>query len=218
MSGRDQELVQSLGVSVSVVASALNKSRQTVNRGIRAAGDYFKPRDLIQALEFWGKSDSALYSVARTKICEMYPEVAEAIAASADTGPSPFSTEVPGEYWFVTGDFPNFRTNLPVCSDQLEALSGRPDVQIKLIVNKRDFSVAHRFAARFEKSVEPVLCKNINFQFVPSTLLRIDHLDKMDLFGVSDTGFTPLSRQEAARLRAEIEQTFLGEQNEDQQA
>ena len=190
-------------MSAAQVAGALSKSRQTVNRGIQSPSDYLKPADLAKALEFWRQSDSHLYSIAKTTICSMYPEFAGAILAAAEGNGSPtFSTTIPGEYWFICGDFVGFRNSLTACSGEIEKLCENEDAQVKLFVSERDKVAASRLSVRFkENNTQIFVCNDPALQVAPSTLLRTDYDDNIDLFGASDAGFIPLSRQEAGRLR-----------------
>jgi len=203
MSERDQKLVQALGIPVAQLATALDKSRQTVTRGIRAEAPYLKPTDLARALETWRTSDAGLYTIAKARICEIYPEVADSILEAARAGGSvTFSTDVPGEYWLLAGDFVGFRNDLPTCAKQVEMLCSLPTAQVKLFVNERDERAASRLAGKFGRNTTLVIpCRTVDLSMVPTTLLRIDHDDNLDLFGVSDSGFVPLSRHEASRLR-----------------
>jgi hypothetical protein len=211
MSDRDQTLVESLGIPVAQLAIALEKSRQTVNRGIHGAADYLKPADLVKALEVWRASNAPLYAVAKAKICEIYPELAVSILEAARSGSSvAFSVDVPGEYWFICGDFVGFRNSLQVCAKDLETLCALEDAQVKLFINERDYFAAQRLASRFQEyNAHAVLCTNVDLRLFPSTLLRMDYDDNIDLFGVSDQGFTALSRQEATRLRVSVQEFFL---------
>lgn len=210
MGDRDQALVRSLGVSVAQVAGALDRSRQTVNRGIRSDNEYLKPNDLLKALEAWRRADAGLYAVAKTKICEIYPEIADAILEAAGLGGTiAFSTTVPGEYWLVCGDFVGFRSHLSVCAKQLESLCSLDTAQVKLFVNLRDKVAAQRFVVRFQGEKPQLITCKAGLDLLPTTLLRMDQEGNIDLFGVSDAGFIPLSRHEATRLRVVIQDTLL---------
>jgi hypothetical protein len=209
MSKRDGELVRALGLSVAQMAKALGRSRQTVNRGISQQQDYFKPADLAEALGYWRGSKPDLYMLARQKIRDLYPEIAKAVLdATGAPDALPLSADVPGQYWFITGDFVALRNNLPRCAKQLEELCGHKGSEVTLFVNQRDEVPARRLAARFPKSARMILCQ-IDLRLVPSTLLRMDTEDNMDMFGASDSGFIALSRQEAARLRVSVQDILL---------
>jgi hypothetical protein len=212
LSERDKQLVETLGISVRQMAITLKKSRQTVNRGVHAEADYFKLPDLAKALDTWRTSDQSLYAVAKNKICEIYPEITEAVLSAVEnneTTPA-FSVDLPAEYWLVCGDFIGFRNSLTVCWKQIEEICQHSDAQLKLFVNKRDLASAQRFALKYRDSgLQVVPCINVDLQLVPTSLLRMDDNDVIALFGVSDNGFIALSRQEASRLRLVIQNTLL---------
>jgi hypothetical protein len=210
VSDGDVKFVDALGVPVSQLARALGKSRQAVNRGLRSARDYLKPQDLTKVLQFWRQSDAEFYAVAKDKVCEFYPEIANAILENAAfESATPFSTDIPGEYWFICGDFVAFKAALPSCAQQLEVLCALESAQVKLFLNKGD-NIANRWAEKYRDNATQVFpCKTVNLQLLPVTLLRIDNDENVDLFGVSDAGFTALSRQEAARLRRVIEDSLF---------
>lgn len=84
MSQRDQTLVKSLGIPIARLAEALDRSRQTVTRGVRSSRDYFKPVDLTKLLSAWRNSDAELYSLAKSAIGEIYPEASPAIVGAAE--------------------------------------------------------------------------------------------------------------------------------------
>ncbi len=220
MSSRDQELVRSLGIPVAQVAVALERSRQTVNRGLAQERDYLRAIDLSKVLHTWRSSNASLYTLARSKICEIYPEIAEAVLDAASHGGSTaFSVDVPGEYWLISGDLVGFKTNLPACSKQLEKLFRLDTAQVKLFVTERDRIAAQRLARTFsDTGTRAIVCKSVDLQLVPTTLLRIDHSDNMDLFGVSDIGFLALSRQEASRLRLIAQDALYKDQLESVEA
>jgi hypothetical protein len=210
MGDRDQTLVQSLGIRVAELASALDKSRQTVNRGIRGHNNYLRPADLIRALEVWRSSNTGLYAVAKSKICELYPEVADSILElTRSSGSVEFSTGLPGEYWMICGDFVGFRNTLPSCAKQIEHLCALKTAQVKIFVNERDYFAAERLASKFQHHDAQAIRCRFDLRFFPTTLLRMDYDDTIDLFGVSDAGFTPLSRKEATRLRVMIQDVLL---------
>jgi hypothetical protein len=199
---RDQNLVTELDIPLARVAEAMVKSRQTVTRGVSGSEDYFKVNDLAKALSFWRNSNTELYSRAREAICKIYPDVCEAVKAAADAGNHPlFSLDVVGEYWLICGDFVGFRSNLPSCAKQIELLCQRDDNQISFFVNEHDERSAIRWASQLGERAQVIRCTTVALGMMPTTLLRIDDADTMDLFGVSDTGFTPLARTEAARMR-----------------
>ena len=81
-------------------------------------------------------------------------------------------------------------------------------------MNERDFFAAQRLANKFRNGAQAILCEKVDLRLFPSTILQMDHDDNIDLFGASDAGFTPLSRQEAARLRVSV-QDFLLKPNAD---
>lgn len=218
MAHRDQQLVSALGIPLARVARAMDKSRQTVNRGVRSASDYFKPADFVRALGFWRSTNPKLFALAKEKVCELYPEVAGAVLEAAEVSNSgiSFSTEVPGEYWFLCGDFLAFRNSLAVCSGELERLCGNQAAYVSLFVSARDRQAvlaATRLKLRFESDasgrIHVVPCTDHNLEGIPSTLLRIQDDGTMELFGVSDHGFVGLSRQEAARLRKFVQENLL---------
>ncbi|HEV8695344.1 MAG TPA: hypothetical protein VGQ93_14350, partial [Lysobacter sp.] len=139
MSHGDVEFVEALGVPVSEVAKAIGKSRQAVNRGLRSARDYLKPQDLTKALRFWRNSDAVFFAVAQKKVCEFYPEIASAILGNAAfESDSPFSANIPGEYWFICGDFVAFKSTLVSCAEQLARLCAIETAQVKLFLNNGD--------------------------------------------------------------------------------
>jgi hypothetical protein len=204
LSHDDVQFVQALGLPVSQLAKAIGKSRQAVNRGLRSARSYLKPQDLTRALRFWRSSDADFFAVAKEKVCEFYPEVAKAILDTATFECGPFSPDIPGEYWFVCGDFVAFKGALPSCAQQLETLCDLETAQVKLFLNRGD-EEANRWAEKYlENATQVFRCRTVNLQLLPVTLLRIDDQQNVDLFGVSDIGFIPLSRQEAIRLRRVI--------------
>jgi hypothetical protein len=207
----DRQLVSALGIPVARVADALNKSRQTVTRGLHSNGTYFKPSDLAAALTHWRASDAGLYALAKAKIFELYPrEVADAVIAALEAAePAQFTTDVPGEYWFICGDFFSFRTSASMCARQLEAVCGLDETQVKLFINKRDTANAQRWSARHGDQRVQMIVTPVDLLMMPSTLLRIDHDDKIELFGVSEKGFVGLARHEAARMRVVVEDTLL---------
>ncbi len=207
MSARDQNLVAALGVSVAQVADAVGRSRQAVNRGIQKGSNYFGAADLAHALTTWRESDAQLFSVAKAKVCELYPDIKDAVLQALDEGLSTsFSVVAPGEYWFVTGDLMGFKTDLPSCAAQLESLCALPAAQVKIFIGQDDEKAALRMEAKYRaNNTQTVLCKSVNLKFAPSTLLRIDPDNNLDVYGASDAGFTPLSSQEASRLRIAIQ-------------
>jgi hypothetical protein len=207
----DRQLVSALGIPVARVAGALNKSRQTVTRGLHSDGDYFKPSDLAAALTHWRTSDAGLYALAKAKICELYPqEVADAVIRALEAAePTQFTPDIPGEYWLICGDFFSFRTSSPMCARQLEAVCGLDETQVKVFINKRDMANAQRWCARHGDHHVHLIVTPVDLLMMPSTLLRIDHDDNIDLFGVSDRGFVGLARHEAARMRVVVEDTLL---------
>lgn len=211
VSNRDKALVESLGLSVAQVAGVLAKSRQTVNRGIRADGDYFKVPDLAKVLGRWRKSDAELYFFAKDNICRIYPELAASILRAIEESEiEEFSPDVAGEYWFVCGDYIGFRNNLSNCSDQIDILCMSDDSQLKIFVSPRDILSVQRQIQKYPgKNTQFIPCSKVDLSLIPSTLLRLDMNDNMDLFGASDKGFVPLSRQEAARLRVAIHDLLL---------
>ena len=80
----DQTLIRSLGISVSQIASAMEKSRQTVNRGIHAEAEYFKAASLGKALSLWRVSEPNLYALAKQKVYEIYPfDIVQSVLAAA---------------------------------------------------------------------------------------------------------------------------------------
>lgn len=210
MSNLDQKFLQTLGIPVSKVAIALQKSRQTVNRGIQSEkGDFFKPPVLARALGAWRSSDPDLYAIAKETICDLYPEptqraVLEALQLNKT---APFAV-MGGEYWLITGDFVGFRDGLRTCVEQLEKLCLLESAQITLFVNatKPAYSAANKLKKRFEDGkIQVFPCNDFDLSLVPTMLLRIDEQEKIHLYGVSDHGFVSLSPQEATRLRMVIE-------------
>jgi hypothetical protein len=61
--------------------------------------------------------------------------------------------------------------------------------------------------------VQVIKCTDVDLRMVPTTLLRIDLDGKMDLFGVSDTGFTPLSQREATRMYDVMDEALLADEH-----
>lgn len=210
MSQRDQELIDSLGIPVARLAQAIDKSRQTVNRGIKnPARDYFKPAILIKALENWRDNDPSLFALAKSAICDRYPGARDAVLRALEDGTSdePFTADVWGEYWLISGDLCGFQKSVPLCLQQLRALSHLEDTQIKLFVPATRDQI--RAATRLipgapTGAVQVFACDSLDMRLVPTILLRIDDADDLHLYGVSPAGFTPLSRHEAARLRTVI--------------
>lgn len=192
------------------MAAAMRRSRQAVNRGVQGEADYFKLPVLARALESWRLTDRELYAVARNKICELYPEAADAILAAVEQGDSAptFSTDSEGEYWLVCGDFSGFRSGWPDCSRQIEEICGHENSHLKLFINKRDITSANRFAKK-HGNVDVVLCTSLDLNLGTTVLLCTDKNDAISLFGVSDAGFVGLSGQEARRLRSAIQGSLL---------
>jgi hypothetical protein len=216
VSDRDQALVRALGINEADVARAMDKSKQAVNRGVRSPSHYFKVHDLAKALDFWRASNNELYARARQSICDLFPELADTVLAAANaTSPAAFRAEVPGEYWLVSGSFSGFRTNLPRCAAELETLCASPDNQVKLFVNDRDVRSAQLLSKKFggPRRVQIITCTDVDLRLVPTTLLRIDLDGKLDLFGVADVGFIPLSQREAARMHEVLSEALLADEN-----
>jgi hypothetical protein len=208
MGHRDQLLVERLRIPVARIAGALKKSRQTVNRGIhRPDRDYLGPSELIKALAVWRDTDPGLYSVAKAGICEIYPEIKEAILeATASANAMMFSAEAPGEYWFVSGDFVGFKNNETACARQLELLCQNSEAQVKIFVNERDRVPAQRYASKFKRNGAEALQCTLDLRPFLNFLLHMDHdATTANLFGVTAAGFTPLSRQEATRIRSAVQ-------------
>jgi hypothetical protein len=211
MSKRDRGLVRELGISVAQLAAALDRSRQAVNRGIAQSKDYLKPADLVTALGYWRKSNVELYRLASDRIREIYPEIAKAVVASMGGAEAiPFSPDVPGQYWLVTGDYVGFRNDLPRCAAQFEELCGQKHAEVTVFVNRRDEVPARRLEARFAKRVHVMVCET-DLRLMPSTLLRMDEQDGIDMFGASEGGFISLAHSEAARLRIAVQDTLMKE-------
>lgn len=218
MSNRDQNLVKALGIPVAQIAEAMNKSRQTVTRGVQLSkpnDDYFKPADLTTALSHWRANNAPLYALAKTKVCELYGDVASAIISAVESSSRPaFSIVLPGEYWLLCGDYAAFRSDLSVCAEQIAALASADDTQIVMFYGERDRRSALRWATNLvgehgKEKVRPILCQDADLLVMPTSLLRIDDDDNIDLFGATDVGFVPLSNHEASRLRTVIRAKFL---------
>jgi hypothetical protein len=206
---RDRNFIKAVGVPVAQVAFAMGKSRQAVNRGVNLDDNYFKASDFARALESW-KREPALRGLARDAITALYPEMSDAVLRAAEAmSTSDFAEDVPGEYWFLCGDLPGFRTHLTVCAQQLDTLCANDDAQVKLFVSGKDIEAAQRIEARYPDNFTRAIRCNLDLTVVPSTLVRTDVDDNIDLFAVTETGFTPLSRGEASRLRMAIYEKLL---------
>lgn len=84
---KDRALIQDLGITIARLAKALERSRQTVTRGISGDRDYLKPVDLVKALGVWRALDTNLYALAQSTIRRAYPEeAAGAIIEAAELG------------------------------------------------------------------------------------------------------------------------------------
>jgi hypothetical protein len=206
MSKRDSALVRGLGLSVAEVARSLGRSRQTVNRGVAQKSDYFKPVDLAAMLGYWRGKNSDTFTLLRKRIDELYPE---AKGALGERTAAQLSDSGAGQYWFLTGDFVAFTNNLAECASQLEQLCALTSAEVKLFVNERDKVAAQRLQARHPNSVEVIVSK-LDLRVVPSTLIRMDEANNLDMFGAAESGFVLLSRQEAVRLRLAVQDSSHG--------
>jgi len=210
---RDRMLIKELNIPIAKMASVLGKSRQAVNRGIALDDNYFSEFDLTTVLESWRESNASFYQIAKKKVCEVYPNVAEAILEATELEHySAFSIDVSGEYWLVTGDFGGFLSALPKCLKQLKSLcEKRIDLaQVKIFTNIDDKPTAEYFVEKTKNcGTEYILCKDVELRAAPTTLLRMSEEYGLDVFGVSDRGFVPLSCVEASRMRTFLKMKFL---------
>lgn len=204
MSKRDRAWVREIGLSVAQVAAALGRSRQAVNRGMAQTKDYLRPADLVSALGHWRAGNPGVYRLAVQKVRELYPELAKVVAHAGVPEVLPFSSDVPGQYWLITGDYVAFRSNLAQCASQLDAVCEQKHSGVVFVVGRSDESAARRLEAKFPKRVN-VRVANEGLRLLPSVLLRVAEDGELALFAASDGGFVGLSRSEAARIRLALE-------------
>jgi len=210
MSARDHEFVQALGVSKSRIAAAIGKTRQAVNRGLRErqgnADDYFKAADFVRMLEFW-QTDPTLRGLVKEAVASLYPELFETVGRVVEAaGAREFDVTIEAAYWFYTADLASMRSDSPGCADQLTQICRHPRAHVKVIVQgyDRDTAVQNYQGPEFPHSMV-FKCKSAEvLDHSLTTVLRIEATGQMQLFVVGDTGFTPVGRSEAARIRRSL--------------
>lgn len=210
MSARDKDFLQTSKVTVADVASALKRSRQAVYRGVSGDADYLKPGDFTLVLG--SLSDRpALRTQAKEAICQVYPDIADAVMRAFDASDeAAFDPERPAQYWFICGDLLGLTTQSTRCADQLDALCELSSSQVKIFVNEHDLRYAKKYEGQYSKNYCRAFQCDHDLSWVPTTLLRIDENSRrIDVFGVTDSGFAPFSQGEAARLRLAIIRNFV---------
>lgn len=213
MSQRDQELVRATGRSVAQIAEVLDKTRQTVARGIKKDDDYFALPDLVSLVRHFEGVDRGVARGILEVACGNYPELASGILAAVAKSTGTANLGSPGEYWFICADLTTFRARFSSCLSFLHSLQKNDTASLIVFTRPTDKKSADRLFSPPGpyNNVHTHPCNDIAIGGLPSMLLHkaIDGSEYLYVCGYD--GFVSLPSEEAARIADFVSDNLLSE-------
>lgn len=214
MSEQDFDLVRTTGYPVARIAEILDKSRQTVGRGIKRPDNYFGPQEIIKIISHFEEKNDPLSVPLTTQACKSYPEIADVILSALGKAVSLQDLDEDGEYWFICGDFTAFRTSFLHCFERLLSLSTDQMRHLVVFTNDSEHrSTSRAFRTSRNQNVQIVPCRNIDLRLALPMLLHQDNHRNVALYVASEHGFIHLSEKEAERMRFFIIDNLMPEED-----
>jgi hypothetical protein len=202
----DQDFIADLGISITDLSEVLKKTRQAISKGVSGSNTYLGVLEISKVLDHFSNKDDLLFSVAKQKVCSHYPDLAEHVLTVFQDGTPAFSDEHEGEFIFVCGDVDHFTTDLSRCENQIKSLIlnlKMTNGQLNFITTKSERRKIKPFLEMNSNGevVQYVACDQKMLAIFPTVLLRRTFAGEYSLYGCKSTGFTPLARSEANRMR-----------------
>lgn len=196
LSQRDVQLLTSLNLSFSDVASAVNITRQTVSKSVKdVETDFFNQSKLIQ-LHDWimrnGNFDVRVYERMASKL---FPEV-EGIISDQDRLPRR------GEFWFLYKNYIDFAARYPQCFEEFKEVAKREDATLVI------FTSTAREVKDFEEALKGMGVENtflypceLTLQLQIPTFVHKSNSGEIRSFVGGKNGFAEAGGPDAANLR-----------------
>lgn len=204
MSNRDQQFIDSIGISIAGLSDIVKKTRQTVRKSIEDEKHLFSALDVMKICHYYMKDSIESCAFAKRIASRIYPEYSQFIFESRDNPSDSTVREFPlkGEFWIACGDFASFEGNYVSCYNQLVKVKEDPENVVVIFAKDDDIRMCERFVKTPHQAGRyTVRCDAEKLRYSPTMLFHSDRLGQVSMHIADTNGFSEVAPFDAARIK-----------------